>query len=485
MDNNKNMAKLDTYKILTSKLKKALKEEFYYEAIFIEYALLEDRTNSILKYAGIKPDGLKLSDKVNKLKDNPIFNNDCIKEKLPIKLLDDITDWKNKRNELVHKLADISSNDATLKSIATSGDELVKELSNKVKNVNNYFDKFDIADDGTLTKYTGTRDTHIVIPANVKIISHECFYANKKIQRVLIPSNVVTIGYKAFANVKNLKEVKILHGVENIQSLAFCNCENLKDVTLPKSITTVDESVFWNTPYFKSSPKRLTSILTKNFTIPDGVTSIKGYGCNPINAFEGYNNFTNITIPNSVNYIDEFAFENTFFIKKYPSDFVILGNGILHKYKGNDTIVTIPNEVTSIGEGAFNECINLKKIVIPDSVVYIGEGAFNGCENLESITISKNVSSLGDYIFENCFELRNLTILGGKTEVGELFGIEPEHYWLEHITAPASVLCKGYKQLYMCNTLTITFPDGTSKTLSVDDNIEKRVIDICKSKNIV
>lgn len=61
MDKNK---KKDRYSELMSKLKISIQEEFYYEAIFIVFAILEDRTESLLKHARIsvvKGDNQKLS----------------------------------------------------------------------------------------------------------------------------------------------------------------------------------------------------------------------------------------------------------------------------------------------------------------------------------------------------------------------------------------------------------------------------------------
>ena len=39
------------YRSLNGMLAKALRYEFYYEAIFIEYAIIEDRTSSLLRHA--------------------------------------------------------------------------------------------------------------------------------------------------------------------------------------------------------------------------------------------------------------------------------------------------------------------------------------------------------------------------------------------------------------------------------------------------
>ena len=61
-----NKKKNKVYISLMSKLNQSLKNEFYYEAIFIEYAILEDRTESILKHSNNYRDGLTLSKKLEK-----------------------------------------------------------------------------------------------------------------------------------------------------------------------------------------------------------------------------------------------------------------------------------------------------------------------------------------------------------------------------------------------------------------------------------
>ena len=63
------------------------------------------------------------------------------------------------------------------------------------------------------------------------------------------------------------------------------------------------------------------------------------------------------------------------------NDFVI-EDGVLIKYKGDDSDVVIPDSVTSIGDFAFQDCTNLTSVEIPDSVIEIGEDIFDGCYQL-------------------------------------------------------------------------------------------------------
>ena len=73
MTKEKEIGKYEVYKSMSENLSKAMKAEFYYQAIFIEYAITEDRCLSALKYAGVKyvdskRHELKLSEKLKKIR---------------------------------------------------------------------------------------------------------------------------------------------------------------------------------------------------------------------------------------------------------------------------------------------------------------------------------------------------------------------------------------------------------------------------------
>ena len=64
VDNNKE--KQETYRYQLGRYKHAIKEGFYYEALIIVYALLEDRLRSFLYYCGILPsrNNMKINKKI-------------------------------------------------------------------------------------------------------------------------------------------------------------------------------------------------------------------------------------------------------------------------------------------------------------------------------------------------------------------------------------------------------------------------------------
>ncbi|MGO5292920.1 hypothetical protein ACTQ1N_12225 [Porcincola sp. LCP21S3_C12] len=143
---DKDIEKYEAYKAMKMNLNKAMKSGFYYQAIFIEYAIIEDRCLSALKHAGVKyvdSKGyeIKLNEKLRKMKGNPAFLNDYVRKRITLELIEEIDSWKTDRNQLVHALAKIQYNHESIKQIAERGQLLVDTLDNKVKSVNRYFDK--------------------------------------------------------------------------------------------------------------------------------------------------------------------------------------------------------------------------------------------------------------------------------------------------------------------------------------------------------
>ena len=66
------------------------------------------------------------------------------------------------------------------------------------------------------------------------------------------------------------------------------------------------------------------------------------------------------------------------------------------------TSVTIPNTVEEIDDSAFKNCTSLNSIVIPDSVEEIGDQAFFGCVSLSSITLPKKLKEIDKMTFSEC-----------------------------------------------------------------------------------
>ena len=129
-----NMLKYFNYKEQMGRLKKALTHQFYLEAIFIEYAVMEDRTAAILRYENNECKSANIGKKLNKIR---TISRD--KKALPGRYFDDelidrIFEWKDKRNDLIHALIKQQLTTEELRSLAEEGDNLVKELNRRSQN---------------------------------------------------------------------------------------------------------------------------------------------------------------------------------------------------------------------------------------------------------------------------------------------------------------------------------------------------------------
>lgn len=158
---------------------------------------------------------------------------------------------------------------------------------------------------------------------------------------------------------------------ESVPGWAFYGDNHLKYVYLPNGVKQVEEFA-----YARSTAETVV--------LPDGTKTI-GYA-----AFYHCDDLIHIRIPSSVTEIEAKAFEftpwlNNFFYSKTDSDFLIVGDGILVAYKGNQSVVTLPEGVKRIAAEAFENHAELEEVYLPKSVIDIDESAFDGCVNLKDV----------------------------------------------------------------------------------------------------
>lgn len=124
------------YKEQHERLKKAMKNGFYLEAIFIEYSILEDRTESILRYTdnfeklkSKNPNFISVETKLKKIK--TLTENKRSIEKIYFKpeFIDSLFNWENLRNGIIHALMKRTVLKEEIENVAISGLQIVKDLS--------------------------------------------------------------------------------------------------------------------------------------------------------------------------------------------------------------------------------------------------------------------------------------------------------------------------------------------------------------------
>ncbi len=174
-----------------------------------------------------------------------------------------------------------------------------------------------------------------------------------------IPRGVLIIREFSFYDCPYLEKIVISDSVERIESNAFSYCMLLRDINIPKSVKFITGSTF-------SYGNNLTNIdIDKDnqyFSFEKGVLYNKDK-TKLIKCFSGITSQSNyIDIPTSVAIIGECSFVDCKF-----------------------TTITIPNSVNTIEHYAFGSCGSLASITIPKSVKVIGDQAFNYCNKLTDI----------------------------------------------------------------------------------------------------
>ena len=141
-----NTQKYETYKSIHESLSKALKYGFYYEAIFLEYAVIEDRLASVLKYAGIpyidkNGQDVSISKKLNLIESRKELSDKFYRDRLTKELIQECRDWIKERNVLIHHMANLPYDSELVQKVAIEGNELVRKVKNKTTSVVNRLKK--------------------------------------------------------------------------------------------------------------------------------------------------------------------------------------------------------------------------------------------------------------------------------------------------------------------------------------------------------
>ena len=88
-----------------------------------------------------------------------------------------------------------------------------------------------------------------------------------------------------------------------------------------------------------------------------------------------------------------------------------------HKYIKS---VTVPNTVEIIEQSAFENCKELETVYFEDGdkPLIIGENAFKSCSYLKELKLSNRPTQIGDFAFKGCSRLSRLTVPESVTAIG-------------------------------------------------------------------
>ena len=213
------------------------------------------------------------------------------------------------------------------------------------------------------------------LPPNTKVLGDNWSKTKGKFTQIDFGGNrVEKIGTSAFLK-SNLTSISIQNSVVSIGDSAFKECLFLKSVTFEPNMRLDTISKFM----FKGSgitsiiiPSSVIAIYQDAFRKCESLKSVK---CEP-----GYV---------SLSSINEFVFQDSGLETiELPNSLLSIGKGAFKNCKGLRTI-TIPASVNNIDDKAFDGCINLESVVIiprdsSESNRKIQNDIFDGCVNLHN-----------------------------------------------------------------------------------------------------
>ena len=185
-------------------------------------------------------------------------------------------------------------------------------------------------------------------------------------------------------------------------------------------------------------------------------------------AFSNWSNLIDVTIPDSVISIGNYAFSHCSMLQAFYGDYasddnrcLIIDGKLVTFAPAGLTEYTIPDSVTSIGARGFIGCAHLTSVIIPNSITSIESSAFAYCTSLESVTIGNSVTSIGNWAFENCTSLTDILIPDNVTSIGDgAFSICTS---LTNVNISDSVISIGEHTFSGCTSLTsVAIPDSVT-----------------------
>lgn len=212
-----------------------------------------------------------------------------------------------------------------------------------------------------------------------------------------LPSSVTTVFPGAFMNHRNIETVFLGNRVKSIGYNAFRECTSLTEISIPNSIESIGNYAFSNT----------------------GLTTITlGNNLNTIGDRAFMNcPLTSIIIPDSVTFIGTEAFYGT----RLSS--VTFGHQL--RFIEPRAFMELPlnsiwlfDNVETIGEQAFAKCTELSAAHLGSEVLTIGNSAFDSCVRLRSLDLPAKMQRIGDYAFRDCRGLRSVVIPDSTRMIG-------------------------------------------------------------------
>ena len=239
----------------------------------------------------------------------------------------------------------------------------------------------------------GGVDGEYTIPNYVTKI-HKYAFRGSNITKIKLNTSTTDIGDFAFSDCVKLQSIENWDYVKNISSYAFRNCPMLNKISLPSKLVTIASHAF--------------------------------DGCKDM--------YINTNIPQSVNFIGEYAFFGCTNFKCVGDNMeeVALDLGSISNINKSTFEkckilgkVNINEKIEIIGDSAFSECINLSTVSIPRNTLLssINNNAFYKCGNLTDLYFPQSLQYIGNSAFENCTKYKGGSFLFSMEDNQKIYNL--------------------------------------------------------------
>ncbi len=351
-------------------------------------------------------------------------------------------------------------------------------------------------------------------------LEHEFVGFNDYVAEVSVGEGIVSIGCSAFDNMS----LAAMYLPDSLTSIASDSMPILSHIDLPKNLVHIEPGALApraldsitidpENPYFTVVDQCLftkdmktlvcyagildneNDMVITEYHVPEGVETIG------VKAFEQQDVLQRIVLPNTVRYIENYAFNNcTYAAIQLPDSIVSFGDYAMNACNANDSIY-IGEHVSHIGKHALvidslnqidvhpnNQhfvCVDgvlfnmemtelirypvnrpANTYVIPDSVTQIAAGAFAGFDsslihsaNLEQVVFPDSLATIGEYAFSYQSNIQSLDLPDGLEVIEE--GAFVNLSKLQSLVLPDSLKTIGaYAFEGLSKVEEIVIPDG-------------------------
>ena len=149
----------------------------------------------------------------------------------------------------------------------------------------------------------------------------------------------------------------------------------------------------------------------KKLVVNSGITYIGS------SAFEGLDQLTSVSLPDTMEYIGWGAFSDCASLTS-----IVVPEGIKVLYANTFARCTslrsvkLPSTLEWINDCIFSGCTSLQDIVLPEGIDYIPWRMFDGCTSLRSVTIPGSIMSVSNDAFSGCTALTSVIFGGSRTD---------------------------------------------------------------------